>query len=1008
MKTYFVLAALLWLSAPMLPAGNAGFETIVREARRVDPLAPEAAPWVTRLESEVRKILQAGHLMPFRVQYGEGRPRHLYAEPWMMMLTLARAYPYVAPETQTAITAYLRQETRRHAPWSKTALGPEGAYRQGDPAGVPETGLPPAYKPTGTLLYALWLYGHHTGDWPELKTQWATLQTLYRELSAAPPTYESISGAIALARMAKVFGDAAAEERFSADAVKLMQAGTNFEAFRRHAHLAYSGKPDWVRGTDGIAFALFHLTPEVARYIRGQPALQAAIDRYVDRAVAIWPLWWMAQAPVGDWGYFDEGSCAGPETRMMLFNYFAWVRPAPAAELAARVDVPDALIGDCYYLQNLVTAIEAWGRPQWRSADINDAIVFTMGETTSSDKALEVARQCGSEVIVRGWFKWAQAPPVERWRSFAERAHQSGILFGGGITCSALYDAENGITRDQLLDMATRGPDGLLVDAWGQRGIRHGSLSSPAYLDYLFRWCREQMDAGVDYLFMDEHTAALGAREGYDDHSLRAFRDWLQHECDLTRGWTPTDPRWSAQFQVALTNRSVCPDGTMASFDYRGYLRARNQVDRPDHPENPLASLWHSFRGWRDDRAWKSLTDRIRAYARQQNRRVLISANGLARYVDLQVLGVWDQWLVRDGHIDLGSNLLPYWRGLVAQGRELAGGCVPVVLFHDWGMGDPPFPWQAVPPRERELWLRTRAAEIYAAGARFAFPVLGPFGCDAGRDGLMPAITRQARFYQAHRDLYGRSEFLGAETVRSDDPHLSLAVWQGETPSLLVVHVINRDARQGQLARRETVRVQLPLNRLPDRAIALSPDWPGERAVACRVEDDALTLTLTELEAYAVVVLRFAEPAELARLRDPQRMRLASRWERPARDRFRVRPDGSVEHAYDLNGLLQGRLHTHLRNPPTFVVNAEPRATLAVHVRAVATQGARLESRIDGQVAETVELPDRDGKNDSGAAEYDRVVTLAIPAGRHELTLDNTGADWLVLTWMEFQGRYRD
>ena len=32
--------------------------------------------------------------------------------------------------------------------------------------------------------------------------------------------------------------------------------------------------------------------------------------------------------------------------------------------------------------------------------------------------------------------------------------------------------------------------------------------------------------------------------------------------------------------------------------------------------------------------------------------------------------------------------------------------------------------------------------------------------------------------------------------------------------------------------------------------------------------------------------------------------------------RFRVRRDGSVEQAYDLNGLLQGRLHTHLRNPP--------------------------------------------------------------------------------------------
>jgi hypothetical protein len=104
----------------------------------------------------------------------------------------------------------------------------------------------------------------------------------------------------------------------------------------------------------------------LARYINEQPELKRATEGYADQSVATWPLWWMAQAPVGDWGYFDEGSCAGPETRMMLFNYFAWVRQKPANELRLLVDVPDALIGDCYYLQNTVTAIEAWGQTSWR------------------------------------------------------------------------------------------------------------------------------------------------------------------------------------------------------------------------------------------------------------------------------------------------------------------------------------------------------------------------------------------------------------------------------------------------------------------------------------------------------------------------------------------------------------------------------------------------------------------------------------------------------------------
>jgi hypothetical protein len=344
---------------------GADFNEIVRETRRVDNLSPEADGLVARLEAEVSKIVHAGHLMPFRVQYGEGKPRNLYAEPWMMMLTLARAYPYVGKNAQSAIVAYLRQETELLPPWSKTALGPTGAYRQGDPKGVPELGLPPKYQPTGTMLYALWLYGHHTGDWGRIRSQWESLQGAYGELASSPPTYESISGAIAMSRMARAFGDEPRQQRFAAEVLKLMQTGTNFETFRRNAHIAYSGKPNWYRGSDGIAFALFYLTPEVARYFNGQPELKRGVESYVERAVAVWPLWWMAQAPVGDGGYFDEGACAGPETRMMLFNYFAWVRQKPAGELRLLVDVPDTLIGDCYFLQNLVTAIEACGRTRW-------------------------------------------------------------------------------------------------------------------------------------------------------------------------------------------------------------------------------------------------------------------------------------------------------------------------------------------------------------------------------------------------------------------------------------------------------------------------------------------------------------------------------------------------------------------------------------------------------------------------------------------------------------------
>ncbi|MBM4084255.1 MAG: hypothetical protein FJ272_05650, partial [Planctomycetes bacterium] len=480
---------------------------------------------------------------------------------------------------------------------------------------------------------------------------------------------------------------------------------------------------------------------------------------------------------------------------------WAWLAPFPAADAEKRVvelvQKGEQLVRSFRPISRPMP--EAWTRalPDFPAAlrrtepvrDINEAVVFTINETTRSDRELAVARKVGSDVLIRAWFKWHQAPPVKDWRDHPVKAHQMGALFGGGITCSALYDRENGITEAQLHDMATRSPAGQLLDAWDTPGIRHGSLSSPAYLDYLFRWCREQMDAGADYLFMDEHTAALALLEGYDDHSLRDFRGYLREACAQTQGWTPNDARWASDLKIDLADREVCPTAAMDSFDYRAFLRKRGLLEKPSAPANPLNNLWAQFRVWRDDRAWKALTDRIRAYAKGQGRTVLISANGIARYVDLQVLGVWGAWKTKDGHVDLSQSQLPHWRSLVLRGHAVAEKRVPVVLFHDWGFGDPPFPWLAVPASEREVWIRTRGAEIYAAGGFFAFPVLGPFGCDASRDGTLHAIVQQTTFCQTHRNLFLRGRYAGSETLMPKAPHLSVAAWWTDEPRALLLHV---------------------------------------------------------------------------------------------------------------------------------------------------------------------------------------------------------------------------
>ena len=648
---------------------------------------------------------------------------------------------------------------------------------------------------------------------------------------------------------------------------------------------------------------------------------------------------------------------------------WAWLAPFAESDPAAMAAKVERLVARGEELRRGFKPIAPEPDPRWLQTapdfpaalrraqpvkDIRDAVVYTVHETMDSDEGIRAAAKAGSDCWIRAWFKWHTARDYAPLSGMPVKAHALGALFGGGITCSALYDGENGLTGAQVLDMATRGPDGKLVDAWGERNCRHGTLSNPAYLDYLLSWCRQQIDAGVDYLFMDEINAALQADEGFDEYSLRDYRAWLQK-----RGLAYKAP--TAHFAPAE---------------------------------------WHAFRRDRDDRAWKLLTDAIRTYAANKGRRVFISGNGLARYVDLQVLGVWGHWRVKDGAVDLSENQIQDWASTVAAGRSLAGARVPVVFFHDWGFNG--FPWMKVSPPDRELWMRVRGAEIYAAGAFFAFPVHGPSGDDALRDGSIHEIARQTAFYHRNKALYLDARVLGFEPIETDAPLLSTALWRRENPPALLLHVINRQAQNSKPARRGNVTIKLPVAEAPKAVRIVSPDWDGEQRGNARLENGHVTVTLPSLDAYAVAILDYDRLPEVKL--SSSRIVPAGEWGRPERSEFAVEPDGTVRDAWALPAYLQGNLHAELREPPVFLLNLPRGGKLQVHVRAVAKLGAKLECIVDDGPAQTADLPDLDGKNDAHAMEYDKTFEFTVPPGRHRVTLRNVGGDWAFVSWYAFAG----
>jgi hypothetical protein len=339
------------------------------------------------------------------------------------------------------------------------------------------------------------------------------------------------------------------------------------------------------------------------------------------------------------------------------------------------------------------------------------------------------------------------------------------------------------------------------------------------------------------------------------------------------------------------------------------------------------------------------------------------------------------------------------WASIVRSGRALAGRRVPVVLFHDWGMDG--YPWIKVTAAEREAWMRIRAAEIYAAGGFFAFPVRGPWGPNAKADGIFDTLIHQAEFYRRHRDLYLRGELVGVEPLACDRKMMSLSLWRHAEAKQLALHVINRQVdEQWKSAARERVTVTLPTDRLPRRVRLISPDFEGEREATAAIADGHVKVTLPDVKAYTVAVLEYDElPA--VRM-NTLKTGTNGRWGAAEVSEFPVGDDGTITHAESLHGFVHGKLHPHMSNPPTFITKRDAPCTMRLHVLGVSSAGARLKLSIDGELKKTIDLPDRDRRNDAYAAEYDQTFTLQIPAGEHRVSLRNDGGDWAFVSWYAF------
>jgi hypothetical protein len=342
-----------------------------------------ATPMITRLQEEVQKVLDAGRLTPMRAYYGSkpsmGEEYWLYIQPGRIITTLAWAYPYLTTAQQAGVKSYVAAElaSATHAPWANSPMPvTAGTTRRELHPLSRVTYITPAFAnthPSVHTLYGLWLYAYRTGDWALIQSNWSTIQSMYAARSGQGNIYGTMGAHIAMARMAHKFGTPSVETTALNNLQAQLNAGLNFAAVEnivKTSYWAYFYSTPAIQSGVYEGWMFLNLSPEIARYLAANVS-SATLARHTS-GKARFPLWWMRQANYAtSWTGLES---VGIPTEMMgmVVPIERWVVGASAATLRDYVRSAPICIGDSYWLESLVQAIEATGNLVWVDARIID------------------------------------------------------------------------------------------------------------------------------------------------------------------------------------------------------------------------------------------------------------------------------------------------------------------------------------------------------------------------------------------------------------------------------------------------------------------------------------------------------------------------------------------------------------------------------------------------------------------------------------------------------------
>ncbi|HEY2952490.1 MAG TPA: hypothetical protein VGK40_07910 [Verrucomicrobiae bacterium] len=330
---------------------------------------------VAELRTEVQKILESGPLAPVRTVYAdlEQDPYFMYWQGGRVITTLALAWPHLSNAQQEATRTYVRNELddQGRAPWTAEGCIPPDSGARRELHTFHEARGWDRYwqmwgnkKPTMGGFYGLWLYADRSGDWAAIQAHYSEMTGLYLRRAAQCDLYGTMGAHLAMARMARHLKDVPMMNLAASNAVAAFQRGTNFAAIEAGTQKYWKERYE-PRQRGGVyqGWMFLDLCPEVGRYLSEQ-VKDAALERH-SGGLKKYPLFWLREVPYHSRWTGDEGLGLPTEIMGMIVPMERWVAGASPETLARYTRSSPICLGDCYWLEALIHAIEAGGRTEW-------------------------------------------------------------------------------------------------------------------------------------------------------------------------------------------------------------------------------------------------------------------------------------------------------------------------------------------------------------------------------------------------------------------------------------------------------------------------------------------------------------------------------------------------------------------------------------------------------------------------------------------------------------------